>query len=85
MNKIAPDDPRADHPTYVAVCRTCGGWQYLGDAEAADMEAENKQAAVHAVEHNCDFMKMRFGDVNLTMCECLRANRQASKQEAVPA
>jgi len=83
MSKIAPDDPRANHMTWVAVCGTCGGWQYLADAEDTDagMLADIKRAATRSIERGCDFRKMRFGDIELTMCEC---RRKAQKETTAP-
>lgn len=86
MSTISPDDRRADFLTYVAVCRTCSGWQYLADADTADthpdLKRDAKRAAARAVERGSDFKLMRFGDIDLTMCECSRTAK-ARTQEAL--
>lgn len=83
-NLIDPTDPRVGRLTYVAVCRACGGWQYLADAEATDAEMmrDVKRAAAVAFERGSDFKQMRFGDVNLTMCECGRP-KKAPRQKVI--
>jgi len=78
MTTIAADDPRADYPTYVAVCRSCGGWSYLcdGRTEDAQLKRDNKRAAAWCVDHGHDFKLMRYGDINLNSCECRKKPKQ---------
>ena len=75
-----PDDPRADRMTYVAVCRDCGGWWYLGCADREDDESrrQHKKIAAACIENNSDFRKMRLGDIDRHTCKCIDPRRKAS-------